>query len=314
MRLSVRPLALAALAALALSGCHSNGSTPNAPFSRATTVAELNASGQSLSTYPATSTGTVTPTTYLVGAATTISSNSLGLSYDHSGNLWVANFAIPDVLEFSGSATGNTAPTNTLSGANTTFVEPSAVCVTSSGTIYVADYSADAIDIFSAGATGNVAPATRIVGAATGLNGPGGISVDSNGNIWVANYTGDSIEEFSSSATGNASPTVTISGGATTLSEPWELARDRSGNIWVANHLAGTIDEFASSATGNVAPMNSITLAGATGVALDARGYIYTVNASTAIYVYAPGATGAATPAQTITSADISNPWSVAAH
>lgn len=107
---------------------------------------------------------------------------------------------------------------------------------------------------------------------------------------------------------------MTISGGLTTLSSPWELARDRSGNIWVANHAAGTVAEFASSATGNAAPMNTITLVDATGVAIDAKGYIYAVAASAFIYVYSPRATGAATPVQTISDADIGIPWSVAVH
>lgn len=103
-----RYLALVALAALGLSACHSSGTTPNSPFSRATTVAALNAIS-SLSTYPATSNGAVAATTYLTGAATTLSTNALGLAYDHNRNLWVANFAIADVLEFNGAATGNTA-------------------------------------------------------------------------------------------------------------------------------------------------------------------------------------------------------------
>src|SRR5207245_6458234 len=92
----------------------------------------------------------------------------------------------------------------------------------------------------------------------------------------VANYYGSSITVYAPGASGNASPSTTIAGSNTGLSWPWGIARDAVGNLYVVNSWSSS--------------------------------------GSTSITVYAPGASGNATPSATITgnNTGLSSPHGIA--
>lgn len=304
--------AVALLLGAALSGCTTTGTAPNPPAvtMRASTIAfsngVVNTADAEVVTVPATANGATTASTALVGTTTTMS-DPIGLAFDSAGNLWVANDTANNVVEFASGATGDVAPITTIAGGSTTLTIPCGLAQ-ASGKVYVADYGADAIDVFSSpSGTVTSAPSERI----TGLTAPCGVAVDSSGNIWASNLTGTTVVKFAAGASGSATPAVTLSG----FSAPAGLAIDRHGNLWVANYSGNDILEFASGATTGASPSNTITgaeLTAITGVAVDAKGYLYAVSSSGTVSVFAPDATGAATPVQELSVSTMTSGWGIA--
>ncbi|HEX3468162.1 MAG TPA: NHL repeat-containing protein [Candidatus Elarobacter sp.] len=218
-------------------------------------------------------------------------------------SLYVPNAS--SVIAFPIGASGNVAPSNTVSGAATTLSNPTAEAFDTSRTLYVADFNTNAIDEFSAGASGNTAPAVQITGAATGISGPEGIGVDSSGNIYLSNRNGSSVTVYNAGSAGNAAPARTISGALTMVNAPQQLVVNPGGDFYVANGVGSTVTYFAAGANGNVAPTRTLNISLGSfplGLAVDSSGNIY-VATTTAIGVYAPGSSGAAAPTRTITGA-----------
>ncbi|HYK82116.1 MAG TPA: NHL repeat-containing protein [Gemmatimonadales bacterium] len=157
-------------------------------------------------------------------------------------------------------------------------------------------------------------PTLTITGSNTGLNDPHGIARDGTGNLYVANMATSTITVYAPGLSGNVAPIRTIAGNNTGLSAPQGIALDAAGNLYVSNLFGGSLGNilvFAAGASGNVAP--KATIAGTstglwfpTGIALDAAGRIYVANEDNnsgyteSITVYAPGASGNATPTATI--------------
>jgi len=107
-------------------------------------------------------------------------------------------------------------------------------------------------------------------------------------------------------------PLATISGPNTLIAQPFFDAVDAKGTLYVSNQsnaptgsAAGYITEYdAGSQSGNVAPSRTITgLDDPEGVAIDSKGNLY-VAETEAIAVFAPGASGNATPIRTIAGAN----------
>ncbi len=305
--------AVLALSLLGLAACTSSGTAPNPPVPsavRATTIAFSNggpAPSDEIVTVPATASGATAATTELAGTTTTLS-DPIGLSFDASEDLWVANYVGHGVLEFAKGATGDVAPITTISGGSTTLSLPCGLTDVS-GDVYVADYS-DAVDVWdNPSGTVTSAPNVRITSAS--LLNPCGIAVDAKGNIWVSNYGSTTVVEFSSGASGSSTPTNTLSG----FLAPVGMAFDSGGDLWVADSGGNDVLEFAKGATTGASPIDTITgVTDVTGVAVDAKGYIYAVEEAGTVLVFAPGASGAATPVQTITVSSMANGWGIAVH
>ena len=85
---------------------------------------------------------------------------------------------------YAAGSNANAAPIATISGSDTTLIQPIGVALDSSRKIYVADESAASVYVYSAvgSRTGllNVAPVDTINGPDTGLLAPVGIAVDSS--------------------------------------------------------------------------------------------------------------------------------------
>ena len=98
-------------------------------------------------------------------------SSPVGMAYDASGNLYVANWSAGTVLRFSAD------------GKRSVFAEglrgPSGLAISSAGDIYVASYSEDLVWRFTPGGDRSV--------FVRGLATPAGLSFDARGRLLIAN-------------------------------------------------------------------------------------------------------------------------------
>ncbi len=148
---------------------------------------------------------------YSGGGLGTISS-PLGLAFDHSGNLWIANSGNGGGIgEFSPAGSPLTSTLYTGGGIS----NPLAVAVDGLGQIWVANGNGSVSVLSGAGA--GVSPSTGYTGA--GLSTPGGIAVDVSGNVWVSNTSDNSVTEILGVA-GPVAPLSTAVKNGTTGARP----------------------------------------------------------------------------------------------
>src|SRR5208337_3994902 len=176
------------------------------------------------------------------------------MSFDASGNLYVAN------------AENNTISKVTPAGTVSTFVSsglsyPSGLAFDSSGNLYVTNQVDDTISKVTPGGTVSTF-------VSSGLSGPIGLAFDSSGNLYVANYSGNTI----SKVTPGGTVSTFVSSG---LSGPGGLAFDASGNLYIVNGGANTISK--------VTPAGVVTtlvsgLNGPADLAFDSGGALYITN------------------------------------
>jgi hypothetical protein len=127
--------------------------------------------------------GNVAPNRNITGAATTLN-YSWGGWVDVGRNEWfVVNYLGNSITVFANAstATGNVAPTRTISGAATLLSNPAGVLYDSANDrLYVANWGSSAILVWNNASTanGNVAPDRVISGADTQLSEPTGLGVD----------------------------------------------------------------------------------------------------------------------------------------
>ena len=178
----------------------------------------------------------------------------LGLAFDSSGNLYVANTF--NIEEFNSSGTGSIFATS-ASGVSL----PTALAFDKSGNLFVANSGNNTLVKINPSGTGSV-----FATAATGLDDPVGLAFDTNGNLYVANHN-NTILEFTPSGTG----TVFATSG---VHNPQGLAFDSSGNLYVANGGNNTIEEFNSFGQGSVFTSTNL-LSQAIGLAFDSSGNLY---------------------------------------
>ena len=206
--------------------------------------------------YAAGASGTDAPIANIEGADTLLS-NPYALTFDASGNLWVANNG--SVLEFAAGATGDAVPIRVLTGGTAGFLGVEGIAIGSTGMIYTADYVTATVDVFAATATGSDDPLQQIVGPTSTLSKPDGITVDAAGTMYVGDFGTNSIDVFSPTATGDVAPLRSIVGGSTGLNLPYYVALDAHGDIYSANFGASNVTVYANGAHGNAAPVRTIT-------------------------------------------------------
>lgn len=255
------------------------------------------------------------PIGFLAGPATGLS-NPAAVTLDKAGNRYVANGVTASVTVYAPGASGNAAPSRTISGDATTLVGPRSVAVADDGTLYVGDLfgvGTNKVAVFAPGANGNVAPLRVIAGDQTGLAWPSGLALDSAGRLFVANREGDSVTVYIPGASGNASPLRTIAGASTGLDGPSGVALRGDNTVHVVNSGSESVSTFPAGASGNVSPTRTIVgantgLDSIYGLALDSRNNIYVANSGFggpgAISVFAPAAQGNVAPLIRLTGAN----------
>jgi uncharacterized repeat protein (TIGR03803 family) len=208
------------------------------------------------------------------------------LAFDNSGNLYVGNWTGNTVYEYS--------PSGTLLNILTGLSNPRGLIFDSSGNLYVANQGSNTVSVFSPGG----APLRTLTAQA----GPYTMAFDSSGNLYVANSGTTTVSKFAPGAT---APSATLGG----LNTPDALAFDSSGNLYVGNQSGTTVGEFASSAlaSGANAPTANLTgLSNPSALAFDAFGDLYVANAGNGtISEFAPNGT----LINTLTGV---NPWALA--
>jgi len=189
-----------------------------------------------------------------------------GVSFDASGNLWVADLWNNRVLMFRppfaiGMAASLVIGQTDFKGyyfgtTEAQFNEPSCLVFDASGNLWVADYGNNRVltfkPPFTTGMAANVVIGQSIftdnTGRTTqsGLNGPLALAFDSVGNLWVSDTNNNRVLMFKPPFTTGMAATLVIGhksftwGGAvpanaTGFNYPAGLSFDTSGNLWVAD-------------------------------------------------------------------------------
>ncbi len=156
-------------------------------------------------------------------------SGPVGIAFDASGNLWVANSTNDAVVQFSAAQlleTGSPASTVTLSsdGANS-LVFPYALAFDANGNLWVTNYNSTVVRYSSAQLANTSSPTPTATIDPTSLGAtPVGLAFDASGALWVAanNHSGATSEvrrftnpgAMSGSSTPTASVTITSIGKA----------------------------------------------------------------------------------------------------
>ena len=213
------------------------------------------------------------------------------------------------VSTFPLTASGNVAPSGTLSGANTKINDAHRLAFDTILNGYVSNAVGNSVTIYAPGTSGNSAPTATISGAATELTFPEGISLDSHNDIYVANCGScveiggiDSVTIYNPGSTGDVAPAAAISGAETGLDGPNGLALDGTANMYVANETGNTVTIYLSlflgGGVGNAPPLLTIRGAG-TGISrphdltVDPGGNLYVTNSGNdTVTIYAAGDIG----------------------
>ncbi|SHO44739.1 putative NHL repeat protein [Nitrosotalea sinensis] len=200
----------------------------------------------------------------------------IGLAFDSSGNLWVADDGNNRVLEYTAPFSNGEAATTVIGQPNfTSFAKAttatgengtSGLAFDSSGNLWVADfYNSRVLEYKKPFSNGEAA--SLVIGqpnfttntsalTATGLHFPSSLKFDSSGNLWVVDEYNDRVLEYTAPfSNGEAATTVigqpnfTTNNCVTTATElcvPYDLAFDSSGNLWVTDQDNKRVIEYTT--------------------------------------------------------------------
>jgi secreted PhoX family phosphatase len=262
-----------------------------------------------------------TVTSYPLGAAgdvapeATLAKDMNGpsaLSFDSSGNLWVANSGNDTVLEFTKGelAQAHAAPSVTISSdASHDLNGPDGLAFGPAGDLWVASSGTNMlIEYTKAELAKSGSPTPRAIvpapASATTSPAPDGLALDPSGDLWVTSSDGGAtgtptfnvVAEFTKAELAKAHPvpSVTISSDASrSLVLPGIPVFAPSGALWVPNATNNTVVEYTRSEltkSGSPAPYLTISANASLSnlnepgsLAFDRSGDLWVVNASTVV-------------------------------
>jgi DNA-binding beta-propeller fold protein YncE len=250
------------------------------------------------------------------GCSRARNSGSLGGSRIGStaGQLYVSTNSA--ILRFSGAltATGNIAPTASITGSATLLSSPEHLIVDpSADRLYVANQGSSSILVFDSAShtTGNAAPPRTISGASTLLAAPHDLALDAGNNLlYVADGTQILVFQSASTINGNVPPVHNISMGFAVGAILVDVANNR---LYVADTSGNAISRLEGASLQDGPAVFAATISGAAtglarpqGLALDSTGRLIVSNAagpSITIYASAASASGNVAPVATISGA-----------
>jgi uncharacterized protein (TIGR03437 family) len=226
-------------------------------------------------------------------------SSPLGIAFDSSGNLYIADSVNQRVRKISNGTITTVAGNGTAGysgdkgpATSAEMLGPSGVAVDSSGNIYIADTGNHVVRMVSNGnittiAGNNIGGYVGDGGTATNaeLEFPTSVAVDSSGNVYIADSGNNVIRKVSG---GNI---YTVVGGPATsaqLFDPETICFDAAGNLYIAESDGLKIVKFGADGTvtaiagngdigfsGDNGPATDATFNHPNGIAVDSNGYIY---------------------------------------
>jgi hypothetical protein len=218
----------------------------------------------------------------------------------NAGILYVSTTTAIQRYNSALTATGNIAPSVTISGAATTLSSPSRLLLdAASDRLFVANPGSSSILIFESISTmsGNAAPARTISGPSTLLASPTDLALDTvNNTLYVADGTRILAFLSASTVTGNVPPVHNISMGFSVGAILLDIAGNR---LYVADTSGDAIDRLEGASAQDGAAVIAATISGIStglahpdGLALDGAGRLFASNSSApSITVYANAST-----------------------
>jgi hypothetical protein len=244
-----------------------------------------------------------------------------GLTFDSSGDLWVANNSNDNnVVEYSKAELSSPSPAPTVtisqsgSGAMGLAFDPS-------GDLWVTKDNFTAVEFTRAQLAKSGSPVPQVT--ITNIN-QCSVVFDPSGDLWEGSF-GDVVTDFTRAQlarSGSPTPQVTVTSGS--LNMPCRPTFDAVGNMWAANYMADTLVEFTKSQlvkSGSPTPpviVSSDYLANPGDVSFDAAGDLWVPSAQDEAVVEFTrpqlAKSGAPTPARTVfgPATGLSWPWAVA--
>ena len=224
-----------------------------------------NSTTNSINIFPIQTISSPAPAPVTITGANTGLDTPIGMAFDSSGRLWVANVGLSDsIVAFSPaqlSAGGNVTPVVTITGPSLS--DPVGLAFDFNGDLWVSNGRANVVR-FASGQL-ETSGAKQAFGTlnSTAFNSPAGLAFDRQGNLWVANLSGDNLLEFTADqlleVEGSSRLLVpTIIGG---FVRPRGLAFDNGGNLWLTRDT-GILNQISAAnlaASGSPAPTVSFT-------------------------------------------------------
>lgn len=185
-------------------------------------------------------------------------SSPIGLAFDASGNLYVADYGnnkirkiTPAGVVSTFAGTGSQGASNG-SALSATFKNPMDVAIDAAGNMYVADRMNYLVRKISGGivstlAGSGAAGSANGTGTSASFNRPNSVDVDVSGNVYVADDANHVIRKISSGGVVTTLAGAVLTSGSTNgtgsvvrFNSPYGLSVDKQGNVFVAelaNHM-----------------------------------------------------------------------------
>lgn len=198
-------------------------------------------------------------------------SSPIGLAFDASGNLYVADYGNHKIRvvtpsgvvgDYAGSGAAGSANGALLSAS---FRNPMGLGFDASGTLYVADRLNHMIRKISGGTVSTLAGSGSIgslnsTGTAASFNYPNGVAIDASGNVYVADQQNNTVRKISSSgvvasyAGTTSAGTVNGTGPVIRFNSVYGLSIDGQGNLFVAENGSHNVRKLAEMVGYTVSP------------------------------------------------------------
>jgi hypothetical protein len=203
-----------------------------------------------------------------------------GIAIDGLGNLYItdADVSSSRVVKVSSSGAGSVISTSAV-----VLASPKGVALDQAGDIFIADTGNNRIVEVTSGGSASVLAISGLTSPST-LNAPMGLAVDTAGNLYIADSVNNRVVKVASGGTaGTRVSTGELDPG---LNTPSSVAVDRAGNIYIASTGSNNIAEVDTSNTGtwlftSSLYMETFSLSGPLGVALDVFGTVYVADSGT---------------------------------